>query len=122
MSQYYVYIMTNRSGTLYTGVTNNLERRIYEHKRKLIPGFTSHYHIDRLVYYEVTSDIPAAIAREKQIKAWTRAKRVALIESVNRDWKDLSESGFSPRPYPDTQNDKRPQRDSSSRPEGRSSE
>ncbi len=104
MAKYYVHIMTNRSGTLYTGVTRNLERRVYEHKHKLLPGFTSRYNIDRLVYYEVTSDIRAAIAREKQVKAWTRAKRVALVESVNRDWKDLSESGFSRTPVPATHN------------------
>jgi len=68
MRQYYVYIMTNRSGTLYTGVTNNLMRRVYEHKNKLIDGFTKRYNITKLVYYESTSEITTAIAREKQIK------------------------------------------------------
>ena len=68
MKQYYVYIMTNRSKTLYTGVTNTLQRRLYEHKHHLVAGFTSKYHITRLVYFEETSDVCAAIAREKQIK------------------------------------------------------
>jgi len=88
--QYYVYIMTNRSRTLYTGVTSDLERRVYEHKRKLVPGFTAKYRIKQLVYFEVTQDVHAAIAREKQIKGWLRAKKVALIESVNPEWNDLS--------------------------------
>ena len=90
MKQYYVYIMTNKSRTLYSGVTNNLERRVYEHKRKLVPGFTSKYNVTRLVYFEVTQDIQAAISREKQIKGWLRGKKIALIESVNPEWKDLS--------------------------------
>jgi len=68
MKQYYVYIMTNNSGTLYTGVTSNLERRVYEHKHKLVPGFTKKYNITRLVYYDATSDVRSAIAREKEIK------------------------------------------------------
>jgi putative endonuclease len=90
MKQYYVYIMSNKSRTLYTGVTNNLERRVYEHKHKLVPGFTSQYHITQLVYYETTSDIEAAIAREKQIKGWARAKKLALVETMNPTWEDLS--------------------------------
>lgn len=90
MRQYYVYIMTNKSGTLYTGVTDDLERRVYEHKQKLLPGFTSKYNITQLVYFEVTQDIEAAISREKQIKGWLRRKKIALIESVNPEWKDLS--------------------------------
>ena len=89
--QYFVYIMTNKSGTLYTGVTNNLERRIYEHKNHLVKGFTNKYKIDKLVYFEETSDINAAISREKQIKGWLRKKKIALIESMNPGWKDLSE-------------------------------
>ena len=89
--QYFVYIMTNKSGTLYTGVTNNLERRIYEHKHHLVKGFTNKYNIDKLVYFEETNDINAAISREKQIKGWLRKKKIALIESMNPDWKDLSE-------------------------------
>jgi putative endonuclease len=90
MSQYYVYIMASRSRTLYTGVTNSLERRVFEHKEKLVPGFTSKYKIDRLVYFEMTEDIHSAILREKQIKGWTRSKKLALINSVNPTWKDLS--------------------------------
>jgi putative endonuclease len=90
MRQYYVYIMSSKSRTLYTGVTNNLRRRIYEHQHKLTPGFTAKYNITRLVYYEATSDIRSAIAREKQIKGWLRAKKIALIQSINPDWQDLS--------------------------------
>ena len=90
MNQYYVYIMTNKSKTLYTGITNNLQRRVYEHKQKLIPGFTSKYNINQLVYYEITSDINVALSREKQIKGWLRSKKITLIESVNPEWRDLS--------------------------------
>ncbi len=82
--------MTNGKRTLYTGVTNNLYRRVYEHKEKLIPGFTKRYNIDYLVYVESTNDVIAAITREKQIKGWTRAKKISLIESLNPDWRDLS--------------------------------
>ena len=88
--QYYVYIMTNRVRTLYVGVTNNLERRVYEHKHKLVNGFTKTYNITWLVHYEETSDVMAAIEREKQIKKWRRSKKVALIESTNPKWRDLS--------------------------------
>jgi putative endonuclease len=88
---YYVYIMANRSKTLYTGVTNDLERRVHEHKHHLIEGFTSKYHITKLVYHEETNDVTEAIAREKQIKGWVRKKKIALIESVNPGWRDLSE-------------------------------
>ncbi|KPL03749.1 MAG: endonuclease [candidate division Zixibacteria bacterium SM1_73] len=91
MRQYYVYIVTNRSRTLYTGVTGNLYRRVYEHKNKLIGGFTKKYNITKLVWYEVTSEITSAIVREKQIKGWLRKKKIALIESMNPEWKDLSE-------------------------------
>jgi putative endonuclease len=87
---YYVYIMTNKSRTFYTGVTNNLERRVYEHKHKLIEGFTKRYNITLLVYYEAGIDIREAIAREKQIKDWRREKKIALIESMNPEWNDLS--------------------------------
>ncbi len=75
---------------LYTGITNDLERRIYEHKNKLVKGFTSKYNVDKLVYYEYTSDVLTAISREKQIKGWTRKKKNQLIESVNPKWDDLS--------------------------------
>jgi putative endonuclease len=94
MEQYYVYIMTNKSRTLYTGITNNLERRVYEHKNKLIEGFTKKYNITKLVYYEISNDVEAAIAREKQIKGWLRSKKIALIESVNPQWEDLSNGWF----------------------------
>ena len=82
--------MTNKSRTLYTGVTNDLERRVYEHKEKLVAGFTTKYNINRLVYFEVTEDVETAIAREKQIKGWLRTKKIALINSVNPEWRDLS--------------------------------
>ena len=88
--QYYVYILTNRSKTLYVGVTNDLERRVQEHRTGYSAGFTSRYNLNRLVYYEHTSDVESAIAREKQIKGWLRHKKVALVESVNPNWKDLS--------------------------------
>ena len=91
MKHYYVYIMSNRSKTLYTGVTNNLQRRVYEHKQHLVRGFTSKYHMTHLVSFEETSDVKAALTREKHIKGWMRAKKVALIESINPDWRDLSE-------------------------------
>ena len=91
MNQYYVYIITNASKTLYTGVTNNLQRRVYEHRNKLIPGFTAKYNIGKLVYFEIFNDINTAIAREKQIKGWIRKKKIDLIESVNPEWIDLSQ-------------------------------
>ncbi len=88
---YYVYILTNKGNTvLYIGVTNDLERRIYEHKNKILEGFTKKYNVDKLVYYEETKDINEAIAREKQLKKWSRAKKINLIESVNKTWRDLS--------------------------------
>ncbi len=90
MANYYIYILTNKSRTLYTGVTNDLERPVYQHKRKLIPGFTRQYNLNRLVFFEATSDIRAAISREKQIKGWIRSKKIALIESLNPRWRDLS--------------------------------
>lgn len=91
MNQYYIYIMANNSKTLYTGVTNNLNRRVYEHKNKLIQGFTFKYNITTLVYFEIFNDINQAIAREKQIKGWLRSKKINLIESVNPEWNDLSQ-------------------------------
>ena len=89
MGQYYVYLMTNESRMLYTGVTNDLARRAWEHKHKLLSGFTRRYNMTRLVFYEVTPDVRAAIAREKQIKEWLRRKKVALVESMNPEWRDL---------------------------------
>ena len=83
--------MTNSSGTLYTGMTNNLQRRVYEHKHKLIEGFTKKYNITRLVYYEETGDVQTALAREKKIKKWRRSLKLELIESANPTWRDLSE-------------------------------
>ena len=90
MRGYYVYIMTNGVRTLYIGVTNDLTRRVYEHKHKLIDGFTKKYNITFLVYYETTNNVEAAIAREKQLKGWKRDKKIALIEASNPQWKDLS--------------------------------
>jgi putative endonuclease len=92
LKQYYVYILASRSRNLYVGVTNDLERRVYEHKQKLLPGFTTKYNIDRLVYFEATEDVNVAISREKQIKGWLRRKKIALIRSVNPSWGDLSDS------------------------------
>jgi putative endonuclease len=93
MRQYFIYIMTNkRNGTLYTGVTNNLARRVFEHKHKLVEGFTSKYGLNRLVYYEVFEDVRQAITREKQIKGWLRVKKLALIESMNPQWNDLADT------------------------------
>ena len=97
MRHYYVYIMTNKSRTLYIGVTNNLERRVYEHKQKRTPGFSSKYNITQLAYFEETSDIHAALSREKQIKGWLRSKKVALIEAMNPQWKDLSDGWYETR-------------------------
>jgi putative endonuclease len=94
MKTYYVYIMANSTRALYTGVTNNLEKRVLQHKRKLLPGFTRQYNINRLVYYETFGDIRAAIRREKQIKGWLRARKVALILAANPHWKDLSEDWY----------------------------
>jgi len=91
MKQYFVYILANKSKMLYTGITNNLERRIFEHKQHLVEGYTQKYQITSLVYYDETNDVNAAIAREKQIKGWLRKKKIALIESMNPEWKDLSE-------------------------------
>ena len=88
--QYYVYILTNATRKLYVGVTNDLERRMHQHRSKLVLGFTNKYNINWLVYYEQTSDVEAALAREKQIKAWRRSKKVALIETTNPRWRDLS--------------------------------
>ena len=89
---YYVYILTNKRHTVfYTGITNNLERRVWEHKQKIIQGFTKKYNIEKLVYFEVFEDVLEAIRREKQIKDWVRRRKIALIEKMNPEWKDLSE-------------------------------
>jgi len=96
---YYVYIMTNGSKTLYTGVTANLEKRVSEHKQGIKGEFASRYKIDRLVYFERFGDIRAAIAREKQIKGLLRVKKIALIVAMNPEWKDLSAEWFVRHPY-----------------------
>jgi putative endonuclease len=88
--QYYVYIMTNITNTvIYTGVTNNLLRRVNEHKKKLTKGFTSKYNINKLIYFEAGEDIYGALTREKQIKSWSRKKKIGLITSTNPDWNDI---------------------------------
>ncbi len=88
--QYYVYILTNKNNTvLYTGITNDLKRRVYEHKAKLVEGFTKRYNVDRLVFYESSRDIESVISREKQIKGGSRVKKIALVNSMNPGWKDL---------------------------------
>ncbi len=97
MRTYWVYIMTNRSGTLYTGVTNDLARRVYEHRHHLVPGFTARYRIDRLLHAESFPEIRDAIAREKQINGWTRARKLALVAESKPDFRDLGEEWFDPR-------------------------
>jgi len=90
--QYYVYILTNKSNkVIYTGVTNDLERRMFEHKNKLVDGFTKRYNLMKLVYYEVTEDAQSAIRKEKQLKNWHRDRKINLINESNPDWEDLSE-------------------------------
>jgi putative endonuclease len=96
--RYYVYILTNRSGTLYTGSTNDIQRRVWEHKHKVVGGFTAKYNIDRLVFWEDTLDLFAARDREKQIKAWTRKKRVDLVNGSNPRWLDLAADWYSDEP------------------------
>jgi putative endonuclease len=86
---YYVYIMTNVSGTLYIGITSNLQGRVYQHRKKVMAGFTARYNITRLVYIETFDHPSDAIAREKQLKRWGRAKKIKLIESTNPSWDDL---------------------------------
>ncbi len=93
-NQYHFYIMTNKSGTLYTGITNDIKKRVYEHKNKLIPGFTKKYNISRLIYFETFSDVYSAISREKTIKGWLRKKKIELIRKTNPDWKDLAEDWY----------------------------
>lgn len=88
---YYVYLLTNNNGkVMYVGVTNDLQRRIYEHKQKLVKGFTQRYNIDRLVYFEETDDVVAAITREKQIKKWRREKKNALVAETNPCFEDIA--------------------------------
>ena len=99
MHEYYVYIMASRGRTLYVGVTNDLVRRVFEHKQGLAGGFTGKYRITKLVYHEGITDIRAAIAREKQLKAWRRSEKVALAESVNSEWKDLALRWYDRNPH-----------------------
>ena len=88
---YYVYLLSNwNNKVLYIGVTNDLERRIHEHRHKLVPGFTEKYNVRKLVYYEQTSDVISAISREKELKKWRREKKNALVNGVNPEWRDLS--------------------------------
>ena len=86
--------MNSPSGTLYTGMTNDLMRRVYQHKQKLVEGFTKKYNVTRLAYYEETNDVQVALAREKQIKGWRRDKKLALIKTLNPTWRDLSDDWF----------------------------
>ncbi len=96
---YYVYILTNtHHNVLYTGVTNDLERRCFEHKQKKIKGFTQKYNVDKLIYFEKFDSIDSAIAREKQIKGFSKAKKQALITKVNNDWKELSHTELFKNP------------------------
>ncbi|GAB4187034.1 MAG: GIY-YIG nuclease family protein [Roseiflexaceae bacterium] len=92
--RFFVYIMASRSRVLYIGMTNNLERRVYTHKQRVVPGFTQRYSVTKLVYFEEAQTAQVAIAREKQLKGWSRAKKIALIESVNPSWQDLSEQWY----------------------------
>ena len=91
--QYYVYILTNwNNKVLYIGVTNDLNRRLYEHQNELADGFTKKYHVHKLVYFETTTDVYSAISREKQIKGWKRERKNELVSSVNPEWNDLTET------------------------------
>ncbi len=95
MRQYYTYIMASRARTLYVGMTNDLARRVDEHKNGRVAGFTAMYRVTKLVYAEATSDARTAIRREKQVKGWTRAKKIALIEEANPAWEDLSADWYA---------------------------
>lgn len=91
MHNYYIYLLTNDFGNvMYVGMTNDLERRVQEHKQGLVPGFSKKYNLKKLVYYEHTGDVNAAIAREKEIKKWRREKKNQLVDSLNPEWKDIS--------------------------------
>jgi putative endonuclease len=91
---YYVYMLASKTRRLYVGMTNDVERRVWEHRTKAVEGFTSRYNIDRLVWYESTSQVLEAIAREKQIKAWRREKKIELIEDQNPGWVDLARDWY----------------------------
>lgn len=91
---YWVYILSNQSRKLYVGVTNDLQRRVYEHKNKMVEGFTSRYNLTRLVWFDETDSVDEAIAYEKKIKGWKRCKKLELIEKNNPEWEDLAEGWF----------------------------
>ncbi len=95
MKTMYVYIMSSKAAVLYVGMTNNIKRRVYEHKNHLVEGFTDKYEIDRLVYVEEKRNATSAIKREKEIKAWRREKKVKLIDSINPDWEDLGRDWYN---------------------------
>jgi putative endonuclease len=90
VTRFWVYVVASRNRVLYIGVTNNLRRRVHEHKHHVVEGFTAKYRVERLVFFEGTDDIRVAIAREKQLKGWNREKKVALIETTNPSWADLA--------------------------------
>ena len=94
MKEYFIYILANKSSMLYTGVTNDLERRVFEHKNRIKDGFTKKYNFNSLVYFESTDDVTVAIAREKQIKGMLRSKKIELIKIMNPEFKDLSEDWY----------------------------
>ena len=94
MEEYFVYIMANQSRTLYTGVTSDLEQRVWQHKNRFFEGFTSRYNLTRLVWYESFNDVHDAIESEKRIKAWRRSKKLELIEKANPNWLDLAENWY----------------------------
>jgi len=95
MKTYYVYIMVSETGTFYTGITSSLKRRIFEHKSKVIPGFTSRYNVTKLIYVETFKTPDGAIRREKQIKSWRREKKIELIDSKNPTWRDLAADWYA---------------------------
>jgi len=97
LGEFHAYIMASRKRVLYVGMTNDLQRRVYEHRKHLVPGFTARYNVDRLVYFERFRDAYSAIRREKQIKGWLRSKKIGLVESMNPDWTDLAASWFDER-------------------------
>jgi putative endonuclease len=94
MKQFFVYILASRSGVLYVGMTSDLLPRMAEHRQKVHPGFTERYDVDRLVYYKSAPDFWSAVAEEKKIKSWRRAKKIALIDSMNPEWRDLAAEWF----------------------------
>jgi len=94
MKTFYTYIMASNSGTLYVGMTNNIKNRVYQHKHHLIPGFTDKYNIENLLYIETFPDALSAINREKQLKSWSRKKKINLIDSKNPTWTDLAENWY----------------------------